>query len=52
MTADKKAIINTADCMRYPTANADPFTILEEPVIKWRLIYSEGLEPQNRRSFF
>ena len=28
MTADKEVIVNTADCIRYHTANADPFTIL------------------------
>ena len=48
MTADKKVIVNTADCMRYLTANADPFTILEDPMIKmetdllWRLGAAES----------
>ena len=28
MTADKEIIVNTVDCIRYHTANADLFTIL------------------------
>ena len=48
MTADKKVIVNTAYFMRYPTANADPFLILEDPMIKmetdllWRLGAAES----------